>query len=69
MLEFSDAPYRFFELKPSPILIRLGRQLNKRFILPGKNHQISEVVIDGELEAIREISSDGGRLMFAIFQS
>ena len=30
---------------------------------------VPEVVIDGELEAIREISSDGGRLMFAIFQS
>ena len=66
MLEFSDAPYRFFEAKPSAPLIRLGRELNRRVILPGKNHRIAEVVVDGETEALREAKENGARLMFVI---
>jgi 1-acyl-sn-glycerol-3-phosphate acyltransferase len=66
MLEFSDAPYRFFEAKPSPPLIRLGRELNRRIILPGKNHRISEIVISGETDALREAKDSGARLMFVM---
>ncbi len=66
MLEFSDAPYRFFEAKPSRPLIWLGRELNRRVILPGKNHRISEVVISGETEALREAKESGARLMFVM---
>ena len=44
MLEFSDASYQFFPSEPSPALIRLGRSLNRRFILPGKNHRIAEIL-------------------------
>jgi hypothetical protein len=29
VLEFSDAPYRFFEARPSAPLIRIGRALIK----------------------------------------
>ena len=60
MLEFSDAPYRFFEAKPSAPLIRLGRELNRRVILPGKNHRIAEVVVaatPGQLAARRSVTT------------
>jgi len=66
MLEFSDAPYCFFEARPSPPLIRLGRECNRRLFLPGRNHRIPEVVISGETEAMRDAASDGGGLMFVI---
>lgn len=66
MLEFSDAPYRFFEAKPSAPLIWLGRAMNRRFILPGPNHRIAEIVIDGEIESLAEAYQSGARLMFVI---
>ncbi len=66
MLEFSDAPYRFFAPRPSVPLIRLGRELNRRFILPGANHRIREVRIDGELDALQEALRSGDRLLFVI---
>ena len=64
MLEFSDAPYRFFEARPSPPLIWLGRELNRRFILTGKNHRISEISISGETQALCEARENGDHLLF-----
>ena len=64
VLEFSDSPYRFFEAKPSPPLIWLGRALNRRLILPGQNHRISEIRISGETEAVQEAMENGDRLLF-----
>lgn len=64
MLEFSDASYRFFPAKPSPFLIRVGRALNRHLILPGKNHRIADIRIEGESEAIREAKARGERLVF-----
>lgn len=66
MLEFSDASYRFFPAEPSPFLIRLGRTMNRSFILPGKNHRIAELRLEGETEAIRETRGRGERLVFVI---
>ncbi len=66
MLEFSDAPYRFFEARPSAPLIRLGRALNRRFFLPGSNHRIRDLVISGETEALQEAKRNGDRLLFVI---
>lgn len=66
MLEFSDAPYRFFAPRPSAPLIRLGRTLNRWLILPGPNHRIREVRIGGEIEALRKARADGDRLLFII---
>lgn len=66
MIAFSDAPYRFFEAKPSPFLIRCGRAMNRSFFLPGPNHRIREMVLDGEMEQVREAQSKGERLMFVI---
>lgn len=66
MIAFSDAPYRFFEAKPSPLLIRCGRAMNRSFFLPGPNHRIREMVLDGETEQVREAQAKGERLMFVI---
>lgn len=66
VLEFSDAPYRFFEARPSAPLIRLGRALNRHVFLPGPNHRIREVTIDGELDSLAEAKGNGDRLLFVI---
>lgn len=66
MLEFSDAPYRFFEARPSAPLIRIGRALNRRVFLPGPNHRIREISVCGETDALQEARSKGDRLLFVI---
>ena len=66
MIEFSDAPYRFFEARPSPFLIGLGRTLNRHLILPSSGHRISEIRLEGETEMIREAMEKGDRLLFVI---
>lgn len=66
MLEFSDAPYHFFEAKPSPPLIWLGRLTNRAFVLPGKNHRINEIRIDGALEELEAARAAGDRVVFVI---
>lgn len=66
MLEFSDATYHFFPAEPSPFLIRLGRLANRHFILPGKNHRIVELRLEGETEPIRDARARGDRLLFVI---
>ncbi|MFK7852115.1 MAG: lysophospholipid acyltransferase family protein [Akkermansiaceae bacterium] len=66
MLEFSDAPYRFFEAQPSAPLIWLGRRFNKHFILPGQNHRISEISIASHPGNLKDLTKKGERLMFVI---
>lgn len=66
MLEFSDAPYRFFEARPSAPLIRFGRALNRHVFLPGPNHRIRDLSIDGEHDALAEAKGNGDRLLFVI---
>ncbi|QTN33858.1 1-acyl-sn-glycerol-3-phosphate acyltransferase [Akkermansiaceae bacterium] len=66
MLEFSDAPYRFFEAKPSAPLIWLGRRLNRGLILPGANHRIREISVSGEMDELEESRRNGDRLLFVI---
>jgi 1-acyl-sn-glycerol-3-phosphate acyltransferase len=66
VLEFSDAPYRFFEAQPSAPLIWLGRRLNRHLILPGVNHRIREISIAGDLDAVEEVKRNGERLLFVI---
>jgi hypothetical protein len=66
VIQFSDAPYQFFEAKPSPFLIRFGRVMNQRFFLPGPNHRIREMLVDGATDEIREAIAKGERLMFVI---
>lgn len=66
VLAFSDAPYRFFEARPSAPLIRLGRALNRHVILSGPNHRIREIIVSGETDALREAKRSGDRLLFVI---
>jgi len=40
--------------------------MNHWFILPGPNHRIREVVVDGELDALQEASRVGDRILFVI---
>ena len=66
MLEFSDAPYQFFEAKPSKPIIWLARAANRYFVLPGKAHRIAEIKIEGALEELAQIRAEGCRLLFVI---
>lgn len=66
VLEFTDAPYRFFEAQPSAPLIWLGRRLNRHLILPGVNHRIREVSVSGDVGALQEAKGRGERLLFVI---
>lgn len=66
MIQFSDAPYRFFDAKPSPLVIGMGRTVNRHLILPGPNHRIKEVVLDGATDQIRDSINRGERLMFVM---
>lgn len=66
MLEFSDASYRFFPAEPSPFLIGIARFANRHFILPGKNHRITELRLEGNTEPLREAREKGERLVFVI---
>ncbi len=66
MLEFSDAKYQFFPSEPSPALIWIGQFLNRRVILPGKNHCIPEISMSGEAEAVRDVRERGDRILFVM---
>lgn len=64
MLEFSDAPYQFFEPKPNRFITWLARQVNRAFILSGKNHRIKEVQISGDTESAGKALAAGERILF-----
>ena len=64
MLAFSDAPYRFFDAKPSPFLIDIARTLNRHLILPGPNHRIREISLRGETSELLDAKHRGDRIMF-----
>lgn len=66
MLEFSDAPYQFFEAKPSRPVIWLARTVNRHFVLPGKNHRIDEIKIAGKLKELATLRAKRNRLLFVI---
>ncbi|MFT5856585.1 MAG: hypothetical protein ACI8XO_003839 [Verrucomicrobiales bacterium] len=63
MLEFTDKPYQFFPPNPSPTVIRIAHWLNHQIILPGPNHRISELQIDGD-ERLRELIASGAHILF-----
>jgi 1-acyl-sn-glycerol-3-phosphate acyltransferase len=66
VIAFSDAPYRFFEAKPSPFVIGMCRLANRHLILPGPNHLIKEVMLEGATDEVREAKEKGERLMFVM---
>ena len=63
MLEFSDLPYQFFPPKPNRLVIRIGQWANHHLILPGPNHRISELEIDGA-DRVRGRIASGASLLF-----
>lgn len=66
MLEFSDAPYRFFEAKPSAPVIALGKLVNRKVFLKAPNHRVAEIQISGARGELKESMGRGDRIMFAI---
>ena len=66
MLEFSDAPYRFFEAKPSAPVIALGKFVNRHVFLKAANHRVAEIQIGGATGEVKECVGRGDRVMFAI---
>ncbi len=66
MLEFSDANYQFFEPKPSRPVIALSRALNRHLVLPGKNHLIKDIRLEGDIERVQEIQRAGHRILFVM---
>lgn len=66
MLEFSDAPYQFFEPKPSRLVIALTRLVNRYFVLSSAEHNIREVQIGGALDALEKAQEEGSRLLFVM---
>ena len=63
MLEFTDQPYKFFPPRPSRPIIAVTQWANHTFVLPGSNHRITDLQIDGS-ERIRELVERGARLLF-----
>lgn len=66
MLEFSDASYQFFEAKPSRPIIAASRIVNRHFVLPGQNHLIKKIQIDGDRERVRHLKEMGHRIVFVM---
>jgi 1-acyl-sn-glycerol-3-phosphate acyltransferase len=63
VLEFTDQPYKFFPPHPNRLFIRLARWANHHFILPGPNHRISDLQIEGD-ERVSELVDRGARILF-----
>lgn len=66
MIEFSVAPYPFFEARRPPPLIQLSRLVNRHLILPSSDRRISEIALDRETEAVCESVANGDVLLFVI---
>jgi len=64
MLEFSDAPYRFFEPRFRPALVPAARWYNRRIVLPGREHRVTELRLEGAEAEIRDLARRGVRLVF-----
>ena len=63
MLDFSDQPYEFFPPRPSRLFGRLARWFNHSFVLPGPNHRVVEIEVEG-LSRLQELVDRGARCLF-----
>lgn len=63
VLEFTDQPYKFFPPRPSRTVTRVAHWVNHNFVLPGPNHRISELEIEGS-EKIEALAKSGAKLLF-----
>lgn len=64
MLEFSDAPYRFFPAKPNSLVRWLTQRANRKLVLRGGNHRIKEIQISGATKKVRELREHGSQILF-----
>ncbi len=64
MLEFTDAPYRFFPPKPLPPLMRVCRWANRRWFLPRKPNWVTDFTLGGAVDAVRTRRKAGSRFLF-----
>lgn len=64
MLDFADAPYRFFPARPSLLIMELGQMVNSHYLLPGRHHRVSKVEVDGAVDTVRKIAARGERMVF-----
>lgn len=63
MLDFSDKPYQFFPPKPNWLVTAIVKQLNRRFVLPGRKHRIKEIQLR-HADRIVPIIESNARCMF-----
>ena len=54
----------FFPARPSLPIMTLCHWVNARLGLPGKNHRIANLEIEGAAEAVQDIESRGERILF-----
>ncbi|MEM0897405.1 MAG: 1-acyl-sn-glycerol-3-phosphate acyltransferase [Verrucomicrobiota bacterium] len=64
MLDFKDAPYRFYPAKPNPFIMWIGSWLNRKFFLPGVENRVEGVEVSGAIEAVRDLKKNGKRILF-----
>lgn len=69
MLEFCDEPYRFFEAKPSRLVMAISRTVNRVYSLGNSHHRIAQLELAGQAQRVREMvaasaSGRGARLLF-----
>lgn len=62
MLDFSDQPYQFFPPKPNRLVIAVARFLNRRFVLPGRAHRISDIEIRNA-DRVADLVQSGARCL------
>ena len=63
MLEFTDQPYEFFPPRPNRLIIQLAQWLTHTFVLPGPNHRIAELLLEGD-GRVHELIEGGARILF-----
>lgn len=64
MLDFADLPYEFVPAKPSRVLMALAGVVNRCMALPGRNHRVGEIVVEGGEGIARALREEGARLVF-----
>ena len=63
MLDFSDKPYQFFPPKCNRFVTRVAKELNRRFVLPGRRHRIKEIKLRCADRILPVLNSDASYLL------
>lgn len=65
MLTLSDEPYQFVPPRPSPVLIRVTRWLNRALVLGGRNHRIRGLELENR-DWIQPLRKDPGTRLLVV---